>query len=131
MATPFRCSFRPSDQVANWKHHHERIKAIDDYGERFNKVFGLERIYRRSAWRLPVTSPCRSPQTRRSTAGDSVRRRCVLLFYNRGGVPNGVLDPLIAPLGLSDAKLDDLLEFPLSLNSVFTNMAFAERRGWR
>jgi len=37
--------------------------------------------------------------------------RDVLLFYNRGGVPNEVLDPLISPLGLSDTEIEDLLEF--------------------
>jgi len=37
--------------------------------------------------------------------------RDVLLFYNQGGVPNVVLDPLISPLGLSDAEIDDLLSF--------------------
>jgi cytochrome c peroxidase len=41
--------------------------------------------------------------------------RAVLLFYNRGGVPNEVLDPLIRPLALSDAEIDDLLAFLLSL----------------
>ncbi len=41
--------------------------------------------------------------------------RDVLLFYNRGGVPNEVLDPLISPLGLSDAEIDDLLSFLQSL----------------
>jgi cytochrome c peroxidase len=41
--------------------------------------------------------------------------RAVLLFYNRGGVPNEVLDPLIEPLGLSDAEVDDLLAFLQSL----------------
>ena len=41
--------------------------------------------------------------------------RAVLLFYNRGGVPNDVLDPLISPLGLSDAEIDDLLAFLQSL----------------
>ncbi|MGI9223702.1 MAG: cytochrome-c peroxidase [Woeseiaceae bacterium] len=41
--------------------------------------------------------------------------RAVLLFYNRGGVPNEVLDPLISPLGLSDAEIDDLLAFLKSL----------------
>lgn len=41
--------------------------------------------------------------------------RAVLLFYNRGGVPNEVLDPLISPLGLSDAEIDDLLAFLQSL----------------
>ena len=41
--------------------------------------------------------------------------REVVLFYNRGGVPNEVLDPLIAPLGLDDREIDDLLEFLQSL----------------
>ena len=41
--------------------------------------------------------------------------RDVLLFYNQGGVPNEALDPLNSPLGLSDAEIDDLLAFLLSL----------------
>ena len=41
--------------------------------------------------------------------------REVVLFYNRGGVPNEVLDPLIGPLGLNDDEIDDLLEFLMSL----------------
>ena len=41
--------------------------------------------------------------------------RDVLLFYNQGGVPNEVLDPLINSLGLSDAEIDDLLAFLQSL----------------
>ena len=41
--------------------------------------------------------------------------RDVVLFYNRGGVPNEVLDPLIAPLGLDDREIEDLLDFLRSL----------------
>lgn len=41
--------------------------------------------------------------------------RDVLLFYNRGGVANDDLDPRIKPLLLSEAELDDLLEFLQSL----------------
>jgi len=41
--------------------------------------------------------------------------RDVLVFYNRGGVPNEVLDPLISPLGLSDPEIEDLLSFLRSL----------------
>jgi cytochrome c peroxidase len=41
--------------------------------------------------------------------------RDVVLFYNDGGVPNEVLDPLIAPLGLNDIEIDDLLAFLQSL----------------
>lgn len=41
--------------------------------------------------------------------------RDVLLFYNRGGVPNEDLDPLISPLGLSDPEIEDLLSFLRSL----------------
>jgi len=37
--------------------------------------------------------------------------RDVLTFYNRGGVPNEVLDPLIRPLGLTAREIDDLLAF--------------------
>jgi cytochrome c peroxidase len=47
--------------------------------------------------------------------GSLASLRDVLEFYNRGGVPNEVLDPLIRPLGLSDAEIDDLLAFLRSL----------------
>jgi cytochrome c peroxidase len=43
--------------------------------------------------------------------GSLATLRDVLLFYDRGGVPNEVLDPLIRPLGLSDAEIADLLAF--------------------
>ncbi len=55
--------------------------------------------------------------------------RDVLLFYNRGGVPNETLDPLIRPLGLSDGEIDDLLNFLRSLTGanvdVLVSDAFA------
>ena len=55
--------------------------------------------------------------------------RDVLMFYNRGGVPNDVLDPLIRPLRLSDAEIDDLLSFLRSLTGsnvdVLVSDAFA------
>ena len=41
--------------------------------------------------------------------------RDVLRFYNRGGVPNEVLDARIRPLGLTDSEIDDLLAFLASL----------------
>jgi cytochrome c peroxidase len=47
--------------------------------------------------------------------GSLATLRDVLLFYDRGGVPNEVLDPLIRPLGLSDAEITDLLAFLQSL----------------
>lgn len=47
--------------------------------------------------------------------GSLATLREVLLFYNRGGVPNEVLDPLISPLGLSDPDIDNLLAFLQSL----------------
>jgi cytochrome c peroxidase len=47
--------------------------------------------------------------------GSMATLRDVLLFYNRGGVPNEELDPLISPLGLNDTEIDDLLEFLKSL----------------
>ena len=41
--------------------------------------------------------------------------RDVVLFYNRGGVPNEVLDPLIAPLGLAETEINDVVSFLESL----------------
>lgn len=39
----------------------------------------------------------------------------VVRFYNGGGVPNELLDPLIRPLGLTDAEVADLVVFLKSL----------------
>ncbi len=47
--------------------------------------------------------------------GSLASLRDVLMFYNRGGVPNEGLDPLIRPLGLTDGEIDDLLAFLQSL----------------
>ncbi len=47
--------------------------------------------------------------------GSLATLREVLLFYNRGGVPNENLDPLIGPLGLTDTEISDLLTFLQSL----------------
>ena len=47
--------------------------------------------------------------------GSLATLRDVVLFYDRGGVPNDVLDPLIAPLGLDDREVDDLVAFLRSL----------------
>ena len=41
--------------------------------------------------------------------------RQVVEFYNRGGIKNELLDPLIQPLGLSDSELDAVVAF---LNSL-------------
>lgn len=41
--------------------------------------------------------------------------RDVVEFYNRGGEPNENLDPLIKPLNLSTAEMDDLVAFLQSL----------------
>jgi len=45
----------------------------------------------------------------------------VLMFYNRGGVLNELLDPLINPLNLSDAEIQDLLAFLRSLTGSNVN----------
>ncbi len=47
--------------------------------------------------------------------GSLATLRDVILFYDRGGVPNEVLDPLIVPLALSDEEIDDLVAFLESL----------------
>jgi len=41
----------------------------------------------------------------------------VVKFYNRGGEPNPNLDPESKPLDLTDAELNDLVEFLRSLTS--------------
>jgi len=41
--------------------------------------------------------------------------REVVEFYNRGGVPNPLLDPLIRPLGLTNSEMADLVAFLESL----------------
>ncbi len=53
--------------------------------------------------------------------------RGVVEFYNRGGVPNPLLDPRIRPLGLSETEIDDLVAFLESLtgNDVPTLVADA------
>jgi cytochrome c peroxidase len=47
--------------------------------------------------------------------GSLATLRDVVAFYDRGGVPNEVLDPLIRPLGLGAAEIDDLVAFLESL----------------
>jgi cytochrome c peroxidase len=39
----------------------------------------------------------------------------VVDFYDAGGVPNELLDPLIRPLGLSETEKEDLVAFLMSL----------------
>jgi cytochrome c peroxidase len=39
----------------------------------------------------------------------------VVDFYNRGGVPNPLLDPLIRPLGLTDSEIRQIVAFLGSL----------------
>lgn len=47
--------------------------------------------------------------------GQFLTLREVVEFYNRGGVANPLLDPLIRPLGLSDDEIDDLVAFMRAL----------------
>lgn len=47
--------------------------------------------------------------------GSLATLRDVVQYYNRGGVQNELLDPLISPLGLSEAEIEDLLAFLRSL----------------
>lgn len=58
--------------------------------------------------------------------GSRTSLRDVLETYNDGGEPNPSVDPLIHPLGLSPAELDDLEAFLQSLTdpTIATNPAF-------
>lgn len=47
--------------------------------------------------------------------GSMQKLRNVVEFYNQGGFPNEVLSPLIKPLALSDAEIDDVVAFLESL----------------
>ncbi len=53
--------------------------------------------------------------------------REVIEFYNRGGIPNELLSPLITPLNLTDTEMDDLAAFLKSLtgNNIATLVADA------
>ncbi|MGH8497215.1 MAG: cytochrome c peroxidase [Methylococcales bacterium] len=42
--------------------------------------------------------------------------KAVIEFYNHGGIPHENLDPLIKPLGLNEAEIDDLIAFLNSLS---------------
>ena len=61
--------------------------------------------------------------------------RQVVEFYNRGGVPNPLLDPLIRPLGLTHEEMDHLVAFLESLTGdnveVLVRDAFAAPIGDR
>jgi len=39
----------------------------------------------------------------------------VVSFYNKGGIPNPLLDPSIRPLGLTDSEMADIVAFLESL----------------
>lgn len=58
--------------------------------------------------------------------GSLATLRDVLQFYNRGGVPNEVLDPLIRPLGLSDSEIEELLSFLESLTGSNVNVLVSD-----
>ena len=58
--------------------------------------------------------------------GSLATLRDVLLFYNRGGVRNEALDPLIERLGLSDAEIEDLLAFLRSLTGSNVDMLVSD-----
>ncbi len=50
----------------------------------------------------------------------------VVEFYNRGGVPNDLLDPLIRPLGLSAAEIEELVAFLESLTGSNVNALISD-----
>jgi cytochrome c peroxidase len=52
----------------------------------------------------------------------------VVKFYNQGGVPNPVLDPLIHPLSLSQPEEDDLVAFLKSLTGSNVRELISETR---
>lgn len=61
--------------------------------------------------------------------GQFTTLREVLEFYNKGGEPHELQNPLIRPLGLTDSEIDDLVAFLMSLTSdnidILVSDAFA------
>ena len=55
--------------------------------------------------------------------GSAKTLRDVVQFYNRGGVKNPNLDPIIQPLGLSDADVDHLVAFLEALSRTSDPMS--------
>lgn len=58
--------------------------------------------------------------------GSLATLREVVIFYDRGGIPNEVLDPLIGPLDLSDDEIDDLVAFLESLTGSNVNVLVSD-----
>ncbi len=58
--------------------------------------------------------------------GSLASLREVVAFYNAGGEANEVLDPLIAPLGLTDTEIDDLVSFLESLTGDNVNVLVSD-----
>jgi cytochrome c peroxidase len=52
--------------------------------------------------------------------------REVVEFYNRGGVDNELLSPLIRPLELADSEMDDLVAFLESLTGDNVELIIAD-----
>ncbi len=50
----------------------------------------------------------------------------VVRFYNKGGITNDLLDPIIKPLGLSDSEVNDLVSFLESLTGSNVNTLVAD-----
>jgi cytochrome c peroxidase len=50
----------------------------------------------------------------------------VVAFYDAGGVPNVLLDPLVRPLGLSAAERADLVAFLRSLTGANVDILIAD-----
>ena len=55
--------------------------------------------------------------------GSAKTLRDVVQFYNRGGVKNPNLDPIIQPLGLSDTDVDHLVAFLEALSRTSDPMS--------
>lgn len=52
--------------------------------------------------------------------------REVVEFYNRGGIPNELLSPLIRPLNLSEQEIDQLVSFLLALTGENVDILVAD-----
>lgn len=96
------------------------LRAVADSAERPPNDLGRYEITEQPAdrWKYRTPSLRNVARTRPYMHNGSLSTLAdVVAFYNDGGVPNEGLDPLIQPLGLSDAERADLVAFLDSLTS--------------
>ncbi len=104
-------------------------EAIDSVGEKKANDVGLYEITENPADRWKYKTPMLRNVALTSPYmhdGAMPTLREVVGFYNKGGIPNEGLDPLIQPLKLNDTEVDDLVMFLESLTGDNVNLLISD-----